>query len=95
MFGSKLSRKIEEAELSYMRTDQIFTNIETYSRRLDHKLTSLSSRTQTLLGDSILLACSVVYLGGFAPEERETFRAQLVDYLQKVRNIHCNKMWTE
>lgn len=93
--GNKLSRKIEEAELSYMRTDQIFKNIEEYSRRMDHKLQSITSRAQTLLGDSILLGTSVVYLGMFAPEEREQFRAQVLEYLSKVRNIQCNKMWTE
>lgn len=72
--GNKLSRKIEEAELSYMRTDQIFNKIEEYSRRMEHKLQSITSRAQTLIGDSILLASSVVYLGIFSPEEREQIR---------------------
>lgn len=72
--GNKLSRKIEEAELSYMRTDQIFKKIEEYSRRMEHKLQSITSRAQTLIGDSILLASSVVYLGIFSPEEREQIR---------------------
>jgi hypothetical protein len=72
--GNKLSRKIEEAELSYMRTEQIFKYIEEYSRRMEHKLQSITSRAQTLIGDSILLASSVVYLGIFSPEEREQIR---------------------
>jgi hypothetical protein len=55
----------------------------------------VASRTQTLLGDSIVLAASVVYLGVFAPEEREQFRAHIIDYLMKMRNIQCNKIWTE
>lgn len=93
--GVKLSRKVEEAELSYMRTDQIYNNIEEYSKRMEHKLQSVSSRTQTLLGDSIVLAASICYLGVFAPEEREQFRAHIIDYLMKMRNIKCNKMWTE
>ena len=93
--GSKLSRKIEEAELSYMRTDQIHLKIEEYSIRIGHKLQSVISRSQTLVGDSILLAASIVYLGIFAPEEREQFRAQLYEYLYKVRKIQCNKIWIE
>jgi hypothetical protein len=72
--GNKLSRKIEEAELSYMRTDQIFNSIDEYSKRMNHKLESITSRSQTLIGDSILLASSVVYLGIFSPEEREQIR---------------------
>lgn len=78
-----------------MRTDQIFQSIEEYSRRMEHKLQSITSRAQTLLGDAILLGCSIVYLGMFAPEEREQFRAQVIDYLIKVRSISCNKIWTE
>jgi adenosylmethionine-8-amino-7-oxononanoate aminotransferase len=93
--GTKLSKKVEEAELSYMRTDQIFKNIDEYSKRMEHKLQSVASRTQTLLGDSIVLGASVVYLGVFAPEEREQFRAHIIDYLMKMRNIQCNKIWTE
>lgn len=93
--GNKLSRKIEEAELSYMRTDQIFNKIEEYSRRMEHKLQSITSRAQTLIGDSILLASSVVYLGIFSPEEREQIRQQIYEYLSKVRNIQCNKIWVE
>ena len=34
---------------------------------------------ETLLGDSILLAATIVYLGPFAPEERENFR----DHIRK------------
>lgn len=32
--GNKLSKKIEEAEISHMRTDQIYDNILDYSRRI-------------------------------------------------------------
>ena len=62
---------------------------------MEQKLQSITSRSQTLLGDSILLASSVVYLGVFSPEERENFRMQLITYLSKVRNIQFNKIWTE
>ena len=78
-----------------MRTEQIFKYIEEYSRRMEHKLQSITSRAQTLIGDSILLASSVVYLGIFSPEEREQIRQQIYEYLSKVRNIQCNKIWVE
>lgn len=93
--GGKLSRKIEEAELSYMRTDQIFTSVQEYAAKIDLKLQSVTSRTQTLVGDSILLGSSVVFFGVFAPEERENLRATLIEYLTKVRNMKFNKIWTE
>jgi hypothetical protein len=38
---------------------------------MNDKLESVKSRSQSILGDCILLATSVVYLGTFAPEERE------------------------
>ena len=47
----------------------------------------------TLLGDSIMMAASVVYLGPFAPEEREATRTKIRLYLEKVRNIDCNYIW--
>lgn len=48
---------------------------------MEQKLQSVTSRTQTLLGDAILLGSSVVYLGMLAPEEREQIRAQILEYL--------------
>lgn len=78
-----------------MRTDQIYDNIQDYSRRIQSKLTCITSRSASLLGDAILFATSVVYLGSFSPEERETIRGQIYEYLTKVRNIPCNKMWIE
>jgi hypothetical protein len=38
---------------------------------MEKKLENIVSRVNSVLGDSILLATSVVYLGNFAPEERE------------------------
>lgn len=57
-----------------MRTDQIFDNIQDYSRNIQTKLTCITSRCASLLGDAVLFATSVVYLGSFAPEEREQIR---------------------
>ena len=95
--GNILSRQIEEAEISHMRTEHIFENITGYTERLQRKAGSLESRVKTLLGDSILLATSVVFLGPFSPEERHWIRTDekrgIINYLQNVRGIECNQLW--
>jgi len=72
--GTSLSRKIEEAEISHMRTEHIYDNVEKYSLKQEKRLDGVTKRSKTLLGDSILLAASVVFLGPFAPEERDSVR---------------------
>ena len=57
-----------------MRTEHIFENISSYTERLKNKKIALESRVRTLLGDAMLLATSVVYLGPFSPEERHSIR---------------------
>lgn len=64
-----------------MRTEAIEEHIWNYSDRIKKRLTNLDSRVDTLLGDSILMAASVVYLGPFAPEERESVRNNIRQYL--------------
>ena len=91
--GLKLSRKIEEAEVSHMRTEHIFENITAYTEKLKTKRKDLDERRRTLLGDAILLATSAVLLGPFAPEERETLRAKLISHLTKIKGIECSHVW--
>ena len=93
IIADKLSRQIEEAQISHMRTEAIEEHIWSYTARIQKKLNNLDSRVDTLLGDSIMLAASVVYLGPFAPEEREATRTKIRLYLEKVRNIDCNYIW--
>lgn len=64
-----------------MRTEAIEEHILVYTDRIKKRLDSLDSRVETVLGDSILLAASVVYLGPFAPEERERFRDNIRSFL--------------
>ena len=58
------------------------------------KRDNIDSRVRTLLGDSILLAASVVFLGPFSPEERNSIRTDekkgMINYLVNVRGIECN-----
>jgi len=81
--------------MAHMRTNVIFENIDAYAKRMEEKLKSITSRTASLLGDSLILATSIVYLGQFSPEEREKLRSEIYDYLTKVRLFTCNKMWVE
>ena len=36
----------------------------------------------------------MVLLGPFAPEERDSVRAKLINYLTKIRSIECSHVWT-
>jgi len=49
--------------MAHMRTNVIFENIDAYAKRMEEKLMSISSRSASLLGDSLILATSIVYLG--------------------------------
>ena len=62
---------------------------------MNKKLNSVKSRSTSVLGDAILLAMSVVFLGAFAPEEREHIRLELFEYLTVLRHIECSDMWKE
>ena len=66
-----------------MRTEAIEEHIWSYTDRIRKKLDNIESRVDTLLGDSILLAASVVYLGPFSPEEREEVRNDIVELHKK------------
>ena len=57
-----------------MRTDHIMEYIESYIGKLEKKSKKLNKQVDNLLGDTILLAASIVYFGPFAPEERFTIR---------------------
>jgi len=90
--SNKLSRQIEEAQISHMRTEAIEEHIWSYTDRIEKRLNNLDSRFETLLGDSILLAASVVYLGPFAPEEREQYRTYMRQVMQSWK-IETNYLW--
>ena len=76
-----------------MRTEAIEEHIWSYDARIKKKLQNIETRVDTLLGDSILLAASVVYLGPFAPEEREDVRNKMRTYLEQSSSIRFNYLW--
>jgi len=92
--GVSLSKKIEEAEISHMRTEQIFESVQKYADKIEKRLDSVTSRSQTLLGDSLLFSASVVFMGPFSPKEKESLRASIIKHLRDIHQIHTNKDWT-
>ena len=54
-------------------------------------------RQETVLGDTLIMAASVVFLGCFSMKERKMIRAEMADYLQKTTAgvIKCSTKWTE
>lgn len=90
----RLSRKVEEAEISYMRTEHIFDQVMSYSKKIEGKLKTIQERQQSLLGDCILLAASVTMIGCFSPEERDKVRSEIIkDIEHKAHKIECNRAW--
>jgi hypothetical protein len=49
------------------------------------------------MGDAIIMAASVIYLGGFSVKERKNIRRDMADYLTKTTagSIKCSPKWTE
>jgi hypothetical protein len=78
---NKLSKKIEEAEISHMRTDHIFENINNYAEKIMQKLKRIQTRIETLTGDCMILAASVCYLGGFSVTDRNLLRKEMSETL--------------
>jgi hypothetical protein len=90
----KLSRKIEEAEISYMRTEQIYDLVMKYADNVQKKLKVVVQRQNCLLGDTILMAASVTMLGNFSPEERDLLRVEMARYFRERANkIETQTLW--
>ena len=90
----QLSKKIEVAEISHMRTQHIFESVKDYGQKVSLKLDRINSRLQALVGDCIVLAASVCLLGFFSSNERIDMRAEIVQYVSGVQEIPCSKDWT-
>lgn len=91
---SKLSKKIEVAEISHMRTQHIFESVKEYGQKVKLKLDRINSRLQALVGDCVVLAASICFFGFFSSDERMELRHNLVDYVNKLESFSCSKDWT-
>jgi hypothetical protein len=65
-----------------MRTEHIIDQIEKYCHKMLGKLNKTKKRIETLLGDSLILSASVVFLGVFSIKERKSIRKEMAEYLQ-------------
>lgn len=78
-----------------MRTEHIFLQVEKYTNKIYGKLTDVKRRIDFLLGDCIIMAASVVYLGIFSFKERLTVRKEMFDYINNGCQIICSPCWNE
>jgi len=80
-----------------MRTEHIIDQIDRYCQRILGKMQKAKKRQESVLGDSLIMAASVVFLGWFSMKERKIIRAEMADYLQKTTAgaIKCSPKWTE
>ena len=89
--------RIEEAEISHMRTEHIIESIEAYAQKMLGKLNKTKKRVDTLLGDALILAATVVYLGPFSMKERKSIRKEMAEYLNNTTGgfIKCGAYWID
>mmetsp|Transcript_23297 Transcript_23297/g.22889 ORF Transcript_23297/g.22889 Transcript_23297/m.22889 type:complete len:417 (+) Transcript_23297:1724-2974(+) len=97
IFGQEehLSRRIEEAEISHMRTEHIFSSIERYATKINKKLKAIESRITNLLGDCVILSASVCYLGSFSIKERVELRKEMAVAVETTWRTPCSSFWKE
>lgn len=95
--GKDLSLKIEDAEISHMRTEHIIDQVEKYTQKMLAKLVKTRKRLDTLLGDALIMATSVAFLGAFSIKERKQIRKDMAEYLIQTSGglIKCGLYWLE
>lgn len=76
-----------------MRTQHIFESVHDYGKKVQNKLDGINSRMQALLGDCIILASSICFLGYFSSHERIEIRSDIVKHISDVEHITCSKDW--
>ena len=61
------------------------------------KLGKTKKRIETLLGDSLILASSIVFLGCFSMKERKLIRKEMAEYLNTTTGgfIKCGSYWID
>lgn len=76
-----LEEVISDTEISNVRSAQILNSIIDHADVAKKKLDSVKKRIKNILGDSILLAVSIVYLGVFSLKNRVSIRRKIRDML--------------
>ena len=76
-----LEEVISDIEISNVRSAQIINSIIDNADVAKNELESVKKRIKNVLGDSILLAATVVYLGVFCIKNRISMRKKMADML--------------
>ena len=79
---SNLETTISDVEISHVRSAQVINSTTEIAAQARAKLTNTQERIKNILGDWIMLAWSVVYLGVFCSKTRIAFRRSLRDTLE-------------
>ncbi len=78
-----------------MRTEHIFLQVEKYTTRIYAKLAEIKRRIDTLLGDCVIMAASVAFLGMLSFKERIQARKEIFDYVNNGCTIKCSPCWND
>jgi hypothetical protein len=80
--------------VTILRTYEVLTAISKIAEKFESRLEKIQIRQRNLLGDCIILAASVVYLGIFSLRERITIRNLMAETLSLV-NIESSNYWLD
>lgn len=89
---SDLGTVISSTEISNVRSAQIINSITEIAKSAKKKLAKNQERLKNILGDWVILATSVVYLGVFSMRKRIAFRRNLKDSLENFQ-INSSAEW--
>jgi hypothetical protein len=92
--GMSMSKRIEETEISHVRTEQIIASVLQNATRAEKKLEKIKNRLKNLLGDSLLLACTVAYMGPFSMNDRRKLRKEIAEGLS-IAKIETSHFWLD
>jgi hypothetical protein len=87
-----LESEISTTEISNVRSAQIINSITEISETAKLKLERTQERVKNILGDCIILACSVAYLGVFSMRKRIEFRQNMKQTLKSF-SITSSSEW--
>eukprot|EP00347_Sterkiella_histriomuscorum_P021796 403332737 len=86
-------RRVDMKDIKQLRNDYKLKSLLKQGKKSESKLDKVKIRMKNLDGDSIILACTVAYLGAFSVAERMEFRKQLAEKILGSRNIESSEYW--
>jgi hypothetical protein len=86
-------RKLDMKEVRALSNDHRLKQLLKYAKRSESKLDKIKIRLKNLDGDSLILACSLVYLGPLSLPEKIEARKQLAEKLMHEKNIEVSEYW--